>query len=96
MRETVRAFAIMAFANIGMDLDWQGENTEEIGTDRTTGKTVVAVDKKFYRPAEVEILVGDSSKAKNELGWESKTTLEQLNQLMVESDLEKVAQGRSY
>ena len=94
--ETVRTFASLSFANIGIDLDWHGEGTEEVGVDRATGKIVVAVDEKYYRPAEVEILVGDSSKARQELGWESRTSLEQLSQLMVESDLEKVAQGRSF
>ena len=94
--ESVRTFASLAFANIDIELEWHGEETEEIGVDRSTGKTLVAVDKKYYRPAEVEILVGDASKARDELGWKSTTSLEDLARIMVESDLEMVAQGKSF
>jgi GDPmannose 4,6-dehydratase len=94
--ESVRTFASLAFANIDIELEWHGEETEEIGVDRSTGKTLVAVDEKYYRPAEVEILVGDASKARDELGWKSTTSLEDLARIMVESDLEMVAQGKSF
>ena len=94
--ETVRTFATMAFANIGIEVDWQGEDDHEIGIDRVSGKTVVAVDPEYYRPAEVELLIGDPSKAKRDLGWETTTDLETLCRIMVESDLEKVAAGRSF
>ena len=94
--ETVRTFATMAFANIDIDVEWQGADDHEIGIDRASGKTVVSVDAEYYRPAEVELLIGDASKAKRDLGWESTTDLETLCQIMVESDLEKVASGRSF
>ena len=94
--ETVRTFATMAFANIDIDVEWQGTDDHEIGIDRASGKTVVSVDAEYYRPAEVELLIGDASKAKRDLGWESTTDLETLCQIMVESDLEKVASGRSF
>lgn len=87
---TVRDFVNMAFKAINVELDWKGEADSETGICRKTGKTLVAVDPKFYRPAEVELLLGDPSKAKAKLGWEATTTLEQMVKEMVESDLESV------
>ncbi len=94
--ESVRDFASMAFANIGVTVEWQGKNENEKGIDVASGKTVAVVDPQFYRPAEVDLLMGDPSKAKSHLGWEATTTLEHLCQIMVESDLEKVATGRTF
>ena len=64
--------------------------------DRKSGKTIVRVNPKFYRPAEVELLIGDASKARRELGWEPTTTLEQLCQMMVEADIRRNQQGFSF
>ena len=93
--ETVRDFATMAGKAAGFDLAWEGDAEAERGVDRKTGKLIVRVNPKFYRPAEVELLIGDATKAKTELGWEPKTTLEQLCQMMVEADIRRNEQGIS-
>jgi GDPmannose 4,6-dehydratase len=93
--ETVRDFVSMAGRAAGFDLVFEGKNEEEIAVDRRTGKTIVRVNAKFYRPAEVELLIGNPEKAKRELGWEPKTTLEQLCHLMVEADLRRNTSGVS-
>ena len=87
--ETVRDFVIMAFKAVGIELQWKGKNEHEIAEDAATGKLRVRVNPKFYRPAEVELLIGDPTKAKKVLGWQAKTTLEQLCQMMVEADLRR-------
>ncbi len=84
---TIRSFVDMAFKEVGIDIDWKGEGVEETGTDRKTGKILVSVDPRYFRPTEVELLVGDASKAKSALGWEPTRTLEQLCSEMVASDL---------
>lgn len=84
---TVRDFVDMAFAEVGVELEWQGESEAEIGVDTKNGKTLVAVDPRYYRPAEVELLVGDASKAKTQLGWEPKYTLREMISEMVSADL---------
>jgi len=94
--ETVRDFVEMAFKAIGVDMKWQGKDENEIGLDKKTGKTLVKVNPKFYRPAEVDLLIGDPTKAKNILGWEAKTSLEELCEMMVKSDIEKNKNGKSY
>jgi GDPmannose 4,6-dehydratase len=94
--ETVRDFVTMAGKAVGFDLVWQGTAENEIGIDRNTGKTLVRVNPKFYRPAEVELLIGNPEKAKLELGWEPKTTLEQLCQMMVEADIRRNETGLSF
>lgn len=94
--ETVRDFVTMAGKAVGFDLVWQGTAESEIGIDRNSGKTLVRVNPKFYRPAEVELLIGNPEKAKRELGWEPKTTLEQLCQMMVEADIRRNEQGVSF
>lgn len=94
--ETVRDFVAMAAKAAGFDLEFKGENEDEIGVDCNTGKTIVRVNPKFYRPAEVELLIGNPEKAKSELGWEPKTTLEQLCQMMVEADLRRNETGASF
>ena len=80
---TIRSFVDMAFAQVGIDIEWNGEGVEETGTDKKTGKTLVAVDPRYFRPTEVELLVGDASKAKEKLGWAPSHTLEQLCSEMV-------------
>ena len=94
--ETVRDFVSMAFKAVDINLEWKGSADTEQGIDAKTGKTVIQVNPKFYRPAEVELLIGDPQKAKRVLGWEAKTTLEQLCQLMVNADLERVKSGKSF
>ena len=87
--ETVRDFVKMAFKAVDVELEFKGEGEEEIAIDKATGKTVVKVNPKFYRPAEVDLLIGNPEKAKKELGWEPKSTLEELCDMMVKADLER-------
>jgi len=83
----VRTFAEMVFARLGMPLQWQGSGIDETGINTVTGKTVIRIDSKYFRPAEVDLLLGDSSKAKRELGWTIKTSFEQLVNMMTDADL---------
>ncbi len=94
--ETVRDFVSLAFKAVDIQLDWQGAAEGERGIDSRTGKTLVEVNPRFYRPAEVDLLIGNPEKARAALGWEPKTTLEQLCQLMVEADLQRVQNGKSF
>ncbi len=94
--ETVRDFVTMAFKATGVDLDWQGKEEHEQAICSSTGKVLVKVNPKFYRPAEVELLIGNPQKAKDILGWEPKTSLEQLCQMMVEADLRRNEIGFSF
>ena len=94
--ETVRDFVSMAAKAAGFTLEWQGKAEDERAVDTATGKTIVAVNPRFYRPAEVDLLIGDASKAKARLGWEPKTTLEELCQLMVEADLRRNRVGWTF
>ncbi|CAH2464460.1 MULTISPECIES: GDP-mannose 4,6-dehydratase [Bacillus cereus group] len=88
---TVREFTTLAFKHVGIELEWVGEGVEEKGIDKATGKVLVAVDPKFFRPAEVEQLLGDPTKAKTLLGWNpTKTSFEELVRIMVEEDTKKV------
>ena len=87
--QTVRDFVTMAFKGAGIEVEFRGKNEEEIAIDRATGETVVRVNPKFYRPAEVELLIGDPQKAKDELGWSPKCTLEELCAMMVQADLKR-------
>ena len=94
--ETVRSFVTMAFAAADVTIEWSGAGQDEIGRDANSGKTLVRVNPKFYRPAEVELLIGDASKAADRLGWAPTTTLEQLCTMMVEADLRRNRQGISF
>jgi len=94
--ETVRDFVRMAFKGAGIEVDFKGTAEKELAVDTATGKTVMRINPKFYRPAEVELLIGDPAKAKAKLGWEPRTTLEQLCQMMVEADLRRNTQGFSF
>ncbi|MDX1819780.1 MAG: GDP-mannose 4,6-dehydratase [Paracoccaceae bacterium] len=93
--ETVRDFVSMAFKAAGIELRFEGSDEKEIAVDTESNKTLVRISSKFYRPAEVDLLIGDPSKAKSQLGWEPKTTLEQLCTMMVEADLARNAKGMS-
>jgi GDPmannose 4,6-dehydratase len=94
--ETVRDFVSMAFKAIDVAIDWSGTADNEIGTCKKTGKVLVRVNPKFYRPAEVELLIGDPAKATEKLGWKPQTTLEELCQMMVEADLRRNKAGFSF
>ena len=93
---TVRNFVEMAGKAAGYDLQWEGKEENEIGIDRISGRTLVRVNPKFYRPAEVDLLIGDPEKAKRVLGWEPTTALEQLCQMMVEADIRRNESGFSF
>ena len=86
---TVRDFVKMAFKGAGIELEFRGENEEEVAIDIATGKVVVKVNLAFYRPPEKDILVGDSQKAKDILGWKAKCSLEELCSMMVKEDLKR-------
>lgn len=94
--ETVRDFVTMAGKAVGFDLAWQGKAENEVGIDSKTGKILVRVNPKFYRPAEVELLIGNPGKATRELGWKPKITLESLCQIMVEADIHRNERGVSF
>ena len=87
---TVREFVEKAFAETGVPIRWEGERSNEKGYDAKTGKLLVDVSEQFYRPAEVELLWGDSSKAEHELGWRRKVGFAELVKMMVAADLEKI------
>ncbi|MEL6672229.1 MAG: GDP-mannose 4,6-dehydratase [Bacteroidota bacterium] len=84
---TVRDFVERAASHIGIEIAWEGEGDNEKGYDKKTGKLVVAVDPKYYRPAEVELLIGDPAKAKAELGWEAKVDIDELVEIMMKHDI---------
>lgn len=94
--ETVRDFVSMAAKAAGFSLEWQGKAEQERGIDAATGKAIVTINPKFYRPAEVELLIGNPAKAKAKLGWAPTTTLEQLCAMMVEADLRRNEAGFSF
>jgi GDPmannose 4,6-dehydratase len=91
---SVREFIEEAFRVAGFEIFWEGKGLEEKGRDVKTGKVLVEVSPEFYRPAEVDVLVGDYSKAKRILGWEPKTTFKELVRIMVEEDLRRVRDGK--
>nr|WP_315125440.1 GDP-mannose 4,6-dehydratase [uncultured Porphyromonas sp.] len=94
-QHSVREFTERAFAHVGIELRWQGEGIGEQGIDQATGRVLVEVDSKYFRPAEVETLLGDPTKAKTLLGWNpQKTSFEELVRLMVEHDVQYVATHR--
>jgi len=94
--ETVRDFVTLAFQSADMDIEWKGSEESEVAFDAASGKEVVRVNPKFYRPAEVDLLIGDPSKAMTTLGWNPKTTLEELCRMMVMSDIERNKVGNTF
>ncbi|HEY0141506.1 MAG TPA: GDP-mannose 4,6-dehydratase [Thermoanaerobaculia bacterium] len=84
---TVREFCELAFRRVGMELEWQGSGFEEKGIDQASGKTVVAIDPRYLRPTEVELLLGDATKARTKLGWTPATSFPQLVDMMVDADV---------
>lgn len=87
---TVREFVELAFAEVGIEIRWEGIGIEEKGYDSITGRLLVDIDKRFFRPAEVDLLWGDATKAEKELGWKRKVSFKELVSMMVKSDLENV------
>jgi GDPmannose 4,6-dehydratase len=94
--ETVRDFVQMAAKAAGFELVFEGEAENEVGIDRSNRRTLVRVNPAFYRPAEVELLIGDATKAERELGWKAQTSLEQLCAKMVAEDIRRVESGKSF
>ncbi|MET4575238.1 GDP-mannose 4,6-dehydratase [Ottowia thiooxydans] len=94
--ETVRDFVKLAFSAVDIPIEFNGQAEHESAVDARTGKTLVTVNPKFYRPAEVELLIGDATKAQEKLHWTPKTNLESLCQMMVEADLRRNTAGLSY
>ena len=93
--ETVRRFVELAFRCVGIDIKWQGEGISEVGCDKKTGDLLVKIDPKYFRPTEVDILVGDASKAKIVLGWEAKISLEELVSEMVRVAIQNAHQAEA-
>jgi GDPmannose 4,6-dehydratase len=94
--ETVRHFVEMSFKAVGITLQFEGLGVDEIARNIETGKVVLKINPKFYRPSEVELLIGNPQKAKDALGWRPKTSLESLCKLMVEADLDRNIKGCSF
>ena len=94
--ESVRDFVTMAFKSVGTELAWEGAGVRERGRDTKTGRELVRINPKFYRPAEVDLLIGDSTKAQRELGWRAETTLEMLCDMMVQDDVRRNHDGFSF
>ncbi|WP_140727021.1 GDP-mannose 4,6-dehydratase [Pseudomonas sp. Hp2] len=94
--ETVRDFVSMAFKGAGIDVEFKGKDLDEVAIDTASGKTVMRINPKFHRPAEVDLLIGNPEKAQRILGWKPQTTLEQLCQMMVEADLKRNERGFSF
>jgi GDPmannose 4,6-dehydratase len=85
---SVKKFCELAFGEVGIELEWQGEAENEKGINKKTGKVIIEVDPKYFRPTEVELLIGDPSKAHRELGWKHKYSLNQLVSEMMKADVE--------
>ena len=94
--QTVRSFVELAFAQVGTTIGWRGRAEEETGIDAATGRVLVRVNPRFYRPAEVDLLIGDPAKAAAALGWSAPTTTEDLCRIMVEADLRPNRRGNSF
>jgi GDPmannose 4,6-dehydratase len=94
--ETVRDFVTLAFRAAGTAIEWQGVGEGETGACAETGRPLVRINPKFHRPAEVDLLIGDASKAKAVLGWEPKTSLEQLCEMMVKADISRNERDQSF
>jgi len=94
--ESVRDFVIMAFKGAGIEVEFKGSGEDEIAINKASGKTVVKINPKYYRPAEVELLIGNPQKAKDELGWEAKCNLEELCEIMVKEDLRRNEIGATF
>lgn len=94
--QSVREFVSMAFKAVDIQLDWRGEGVQEVGVDAVSGRQLVRINEKFYRPAEVDLLIGDPEKARKVLGWEPQTDLQTLCKMMVDADLARNEKGFSF
>ncbi len=93
---TVREFAELAFKHVGMELIWKGEGKHEQGIEKKTGRVLIEIDPRYFRPSEVDLLLGDARKAERELGWHAKTTFKELVTLMVDADMHALKTGEGY
>ena len=84
---TVREFVETSFSHVGISIEWQGSGVDEVGIDKATGKVIVKVNKKFFRPAEVDVLLGNPAKAESVLGWKREIPFSDLVARMVKNDL---------
>ncbi|MDG1260240.1 MAG: GDP-mannose 4,6-dehydratase, partial [Flavobacteriales bacterium] len=91
---SIRSFVQKAFAEVNIDIEWKGEGIDEKGIDKATGKVLIEVDPKYFRPTEVELLIGDPTKAQTELGWKHECSFDQLVKEMMASDLELFKRDR--
>lgn len=94
--EKIRDFVEMTCKALDITISWQGHGIEETGIDTKSGKVIVKINPKFYRPAEVDLLIGNPEKAKNELRWQANTSLEELCNMMVEADVHRIQSGNSF
>ncbi len=92
-KHTVREFCQLAFARVGIELEFRGNGVDEVGLNAATGKEVIAIDPRYFRPTEVDLLLGDASKAKRVLGWTPRATFVELVEMMVDADLASVQSG---
>jgi GDPmannose 4,6-dehydratase len=92
-KHTVREFCQAAFGRAGINLEFRGKGEDEVAIDSRSGKEVIAIDSRYYRPTEVELLIGDASKAKRVLGWSPRTTFTELVEMMVDADIAAVQSG---
>lgn len=90
---TVREFIEESAKHIDIEIEWRGEGIDEIGVDKKTGKTIIEIDPSYFRPTEVDLLIGDPRKAKEKIGWEAKTKFAELAKLMTESDYKLLSEG---
>ena len=86
---TIREFVEKAFHEVGIDIEWQGSGYDEVGIDQKTKAVVIEIDHRYFRPAEVDYLLADPTKAKEKLNWSPKTSFDELVKLMVEADLKQ-------
>jgi GDPmannose 4,6-dehydratase len=93
---SVREFTELAFKEVGIEILWRGKGSEEVGIDSSTGRILVEIDPRYYRPTEVDLLIGDPSKAKEKLGWEPKVELEELVKIMIRADEKAVQENHSF
>jgi GDPmannose 4,6-dehydratase len=94
--QSVREFVNLAFAEVGIVIEWHGKNVDEVGRNKKSGEVLVEIDPRYFRPTEVDLLIGDPTKAKEKLGWVAKTPFRQLVEEMVEEDLKLVRREAEY
>ncbi|MGB9927476.1 MAG: GDP-mannose 4,6-dehydratase [Methanosarcina sp.] len=93
---SVRKFVELAFKEVGFDILWKGQGSEEVGMDKDTGKILIEIDPRYYRPTEVDLLIGDPTKAKEKLGWTPKVKLDELVKIMIKADEEAIKANYSF